>query len=236
MRAGRSQHGCSQHAADQVALGEVHAWLIDLDTPPDAADQALGAAELARATSYLAPQDGARFAASRAWLRVILGRYLGAEPDRLQFAASPGGRPVLAGEHADPIHFSLSRSADRAVVAVSRSPVGADVELVSARAGLTDLISSRFAAAEARCIADGCGGSALRGFYRHWTAKEAYLKATGCGLAGLRTTELSCGACPAIRVGGHATSWTLSLLDVAPDCAAAIVGSGPVTRWLAALQ
>jgi 4'-phosphopantetheinyl transferase len=215
---------------DRVAPGEVHAWLIDLDTLPDGVGAALGPAEFARASSYLSPPAGARFAAGRAWLRVILGRYLGADPGRLLFEKSSGGRPVLAGEHAGLIHFSLSRSADRGLVAVSRSPAGADVEVISARAGLADLMAARFGAAEARCIAGGCGGSPLRGFYRHWTAKEAYLKATGRGLPGLRTTELTCGARPAIRVGGHAASLTLSLLDTPPDCAAAIVGGGPVTR------
>jgi 4'-phosphopantetheinyl transferase len=230
----RSQHGCRQHGrtqrgAAEVAPGDVHAWLLDLDMPPDVARQALCPAELAQASSYLLPQDGARFAASRAWLRVILSRYLGADPAHLRFATSLSGRPALAAEHAGLIHFSLSRSADRALLAVSLAAIGADIELVSARAGLPDLIASRFGPAEARCIAGGCGGSLLRSFYRHWTAKEAYLKATGHGLAGLRTTELTCGANPAVHVGGRPATRTLSLLETASDCVAAIVGDGPVT-------
>jgi 4'-phosphopantetheinyl transferase len=214
--------------------GEVHAWLIDLDAPVGA-DRLLDPAELDRATSYLRQRDGARFAASRAWLRMIVGRYLDADPGGLRFVTGAAGRPALAGDHAGPLHFSLSRSAKRALVAVSNSPVGADIEVVSARAGLADLVAGRFGPAEARCIAGGCGGSPLRGFYRHWTAKEAYLKATGAGLAGLRATELICGARPAVRVGGEpATGWTISLVKTAPDCNAAIVGGGPVSSyWLA---
>ena len=222
--------------AAEVAPGDVHAWLVDLDMPPDVARQALCPAELTRASSYLLPQDRARFAASRAWLRVILSRYLGADPALLRFATSLGGRPTLAGEHAGLIQFSLSRSANHALLAVSLGPIGADIELVSARAGLPDLIASRFGAAEARCIAGGCGGSPLRSFYRHWTAKEAYLKATGRGLAGLRTTELNCGANPAIHVGGRTVTRTLSLLDATPDCAAAIIAAGPVTTCRTASQ
>jgi 4'-phosphopantetheinyl transferase len=204
--------------------------------PPDVSRQTLGPAELARSSSYLSPRDGARFAASRAWLRVVLSRYLGAEPGLLHFATSSGGRPALAGEHAGLVQFSLSRSADRALVAVSRSPLGADIELVGPRVGLADLIACRFGEAEARCIAGGCGGSPLRGFYRHWTVKEAYLKATGRGLPGLRGTELICGARPAILASGRRVSWTLSVLDVAPDCAAAVVGCGPVTWCRTASQ
>jgi len=210
-------------------------WLIDLDRPPEGAAMTLGAADVARARDYVSRADGARFAAGRAWLRVILGRYLDADPSRLEFGTSLAGRPGLAGKDAGTIHFSLSRSADRGLIAVSCSPVGADIELVRARTGLADLITSRFGAAEARCIAQGCGGSPLRGFYRHWTAKEAYLKATGRGLAGLRRTELSCGAPPVMNVGGYAAASTVSLLDAGRDCAATIFG-GPVTRFQAAPQ
>jgi 4'-phosphopantetheinyl transferase len=215
-------------------LDGVGAWLIDLDDQAAVSDgirSQLSPAEHDRATTYIRPADGARFAASRAWLRLILGRYLDAEPADLCFAAGPGGRPTLTGDYAGSLHFSLSRSRGRALIAVSRSPVGADIELVSDRAGLADLVGVRFAPAEAACIASGCRGSPLRGFYRHWTAKEAYLKATGRGLAGLRSTELVCGVRPRIRCCGRlATEWRLSLPDVAADYEAAIVGGGPVTR------
>jgi 4'-phosphopantetheinyl transferase len=231
MRASRrADHRC------RVVPGEVHVWLIDLDRPPRGAVMTVGPADRARAAGYLSRRDGARFAAGRGWLRVILGRYLGADPSRLEFETSEGGRPELAGKNATKIHFSLSRSGERGLLAVSCSPVGADIELVRARAGLADLVASRFGAAEAHCIARGCGGSPLRGFYRHWTAKEAYVKAIGRGLAGLPATELACGARPVIRVGGHAAVSTLSLVDAGRDCAAAIVGGGPVTRCLPAPQ
>jgi 4'-phosphopantetheinyl transferase len=222
--------------AELHSPGEVHAWLVDLDAPVDA-DRLLDPAERDRATSYLLPRDGARYAASRALLRMIVGRYLNADPARLRFATGAAGRPALAGDHAGLLHFSLSRSAHRALVAVSNSPVGADIEVVSARAGLADLVAGRFGSAEARCIAGGCGGSPLRGFYRHWTAKEAYLKATGRGLAGLRATELACGARPAVRFGGQlAAGWTISLVTAPPDCAVAIAGSGPVSSCVLARQ
>ena len=223
-----------------TGLDAVEAWLIDLDAPGEqtAARERIGSqlapAERDRATTYLRPLDAARFAASRAWLRLVLCCYVDAEPSDLRFAAGPDRRPALAGDHAGSLHFSLSRSAGLALIAVSRSPVGADLELLSARAGLADLIGGRFGAAEAACIAGGCGGSPLRGFYRHWTAKEAYLKATGAGLAGLRGTELVCGVRPVIRSGGRlATDWTLSLPELSAGYAAAIAGAGPVTRYRA---
>lgn len=234
------QTGRGAHRAVLSGLDAVDAWLIDLNAPVDPAAASgltcspLARAERDRAITYLRPRDGARFAASHAWLRLLLGRYLDAEPADLRFTTGPDRRPSLAGDHAGSLHFSLSRSAGLALIAVSRSPVGADLELVSARAGLADLVGARFGAAEAACIAGGCGGSPLHGFYRHWTAKEAYLKATGRGLAGLRETELVCGARPLIRRDGRlATDWTLSLPDLAASWAVAIVGTGRVTRYRA---
>ena len=198
----RSRHGGERAEQTGPGLelagsGEVHAWLIDLDALP--VGRLLAPAERDRAASYARPRDGARFAASRAWLRLILSRYVDASPAELRFAAGADGRPGLAGDQAGQLQFSLSRSADVALVAVSRAPVGADIERVSGRAGLADLVAGGFGPDEAACIAAGCGGSPLRGFYRHWTAKEAYLKATGRGLTRLRGTELVCGARPAIK-------------------------------------
>jgi 4'-phosphopantetheinyl transferase len=230
-----------------IGLGEIHAWLADLAGPdtgpgklPDPArfDQAvLDPRELDRAAGYARSRDGARFAVSRACLRLVLGRYLNADPADLQFTVGAAGQPALAGEHAGRLQFSLSRSGSRALIAVSLQPVGADIELVRPRAGLADLIASRFSAAEAACIRAGCGGGPARGFYRHWTAKEAYLKATGRGLAGLRATELTCGSPPAVVVDGRqAEGWTLSRPEAGPGCATAIVGRGPVTQCRAASQ
>ncbi len=228
--------GCAWQRADLTRSGDeltgstVHGWLIDLDAPADL-DALLSASERDRAASYLRPRDGARFAMSRAWLRMILGRYLETQAADLAFARAPDGRPVLAGRRNGWLHFSLSRAGGRALVALSRAPVGADIERVEARAGLADLVAGRFSGAEAACLADGCGGTPTHGFYRHWTVKEAYLKATGHGLSGLRDTELICAARPAVRFAGQAApDWQVTLFAPAADCVAAIVGRGPGTR------
>jgi 4'-phosphopantetheinyl transferase len=212
--------------------GALHAWLVDLDAPGAVTAAGLDAAERARATTFVRPRDGARFAASRAALRLVLARYVGAEPADLEFTIGPHGQPRLA---AGDVHFSLSRSGGLALVAVSRGPVGADLERVAARPGLADVAAARFAAREAACIEAGCGGSATRSFYRHWTAKEAYLKALGLGLAGLRDTELVCGARPAIWFAGRPVcGWRLSVTNVASRYVASVIGgpSLPSWRWL----
>ena len=217
---------------------EVHAWIIDLDAPADCSDDPLALledAERDRMTRYLSPRDGARFAASRAGLRRILGGYLGTDPAGLRFRTAPGGRPRLAGQHRSPVQFSLSRSAGVALLAVSAGQVGADVEAIEARDGLPDLAAARFGRAEADCVATGrCAGSPLRSFYRHWTAREAWLKAVGIGLAGLRDAEFDCRDDLAMLFRGTAVipaDLRLQLFDISPAHAAAVAAAGPVTTF-----
>jgi 4'-phosphopantetheinyl transferase len=209
--------------------GELHAWLVDLDAPNAATAAGLDAAERDRAASFVRPQDGARFAASHAALRLVLAHYVGGDPDDLEFRVGPHGQPRLA---ADEVRFSLARSGRLALIAVSRGPVGADLERVAARSGLADVTAARFPAREAACVAAGCCGSPTRSFYRHWIAKEAYLKATGLGLAGLRDTELVCGARPVIWFAGRPVAgWPLSVASTTSGYVASIIGERAATSW-----
>jgi len=69
-------------------------------------------------------------------------------------------------------------------------------------------------------------------FIRHWVAKEAFVKATGRGVASLRSFELSLEGPEGprlVHVGGdeaEARRWRLHMLDVAPPYAAALVTEG----------
>jgi 4'-phosphopantetheinyl transferase len=215
---------------DTIAIGpgDVHAWVVDLDRWPTGR-MVLSPDERNRSAGYLRSQDGARFAVSRTATRVILAGYLRTEPGRLKFVAADRGQPQVAGHS---LQVSLSRSGGVALLVVSPDPVGADLELIRPHAGLADLVAARFAAAEAACLASGCAGSPTRSFYRHWVAKEAYLKATGRGLAALRDTELVCGPAPVIRFRGTPEpGWKVGVTEAVPGYLAAVAAAGPVTAW-----
>lgn len=97
------------------------------------------------------------------------------------------GIRILENEHGRPylpdfpdIHFSLSHSGDRVMCAVSRSPVGCDVE--EAEETEADLRRIRYVA---RCLTETERELALAdpsAFYRIWTLKESFVKMTGQGL------------------------------------------------------
>ena len=223
----------SVRSAGPPGIDDVHAWLAPLGMPAERSFRLLDRTERERAQSYIRPADGVRFAAGRACLRLVLGGYLGEDPASLRFLTEPGGRPALANEQGrrSPLGFSLAHASDIALIVVGTGPAGADIEVITRRPGLADLAAARFTAHEVACIAGGCGGSPLHGFYRHWTAREAYLKATSAGLAGLRHTELTgCRHGPAIWCrGSQAADLVLSFLDVSPRHCAAVVASRPVT-------
>ena len=119
-------------------------------------------------------------AGARCALRAILASYAGCEPREVALERGPHGKPFLRGGP----WFSCSHSGQEAIVAVSHDrPVGVDVERVRPRRGLERVVRRRFARAEAQAIASLAPAARPRAFHDCWTAKEAYAKGLGEGLA-----------------------------------------------------
>jgi 4'-phosphopantetheinyl transferase len=115
------------------------------------------------------------------------------------------------------------------MVAVSQEIVGIDVEEIKPRERLEGVARRVFTEAER----DAIDGDAA--FYRHWVAKEAFVKATGRGVASVKSFEVlldAPGGARLVHVGGdyeEAGRWTLAPLDAPPGYAAALVARGTVT-------
>ncbi|RKQ88140.1 4'-phosphopantetheinyl transferase [Solirubrobacter pauli] len=109
-----------------------------------------------------------RWTVSRAALRILLCARLGCIPEDLQIEVTEHGKPYLPGS---PLHFNLSHSGDRALIALSEAcEVGVDIE----RPG-------RNVRAVERTLSDGeraTGDDLLQ----VWCRKEAWAKALGGGL------------------------------------------------------
>ena len=120
--------------------------------------------------------------AGRARLRSLLGGHLGLDPRALVFVQNAFGKPRLADRPS--VHFSLSHSGDRAVLAVSeRHEMGIDIERVRPLDHL-DLARRYFHPNEVAAI-EGVRPTEeqLLAFFRTWTLKEAIVKAIGRGLS-----------------------------------------------------
>ncbi|MBF2021909.1 MAG: 4'-phosphopantetheinyl transferase superfamily protein [Hydrococcus sp. C42_A2020_068] len=168
---------------------EVDLWLVNLDLSADKIEelaQILSADEKARAERFYFQQHRHRFIVARGMLRTILGHYLAIAPNRLEFEYSSRGKPKLAQSFgANGMQFNLSHSQDLALYGFTRDrAIGVDLEYMRPIAD-AQKIAQRFFSARESAIIDALPDSEkLIAFFRGWTAKEAYLKATGDGLAG----------------------------------------------------
>jgi len=179
--------------------GEAVAILADLAVPPERLRQltsSFTARERDRAASFAMDEWRNRWSASRGTLREVLGAALGIAPEAVVLRYRPHGKPELdpacaplAGE----LRFNLSHSGERALVALSRVEVGADVERLKKRR--TDDIARRFfAPGEQRRLFELPPEERERAFFRLWTCKEAFLKVTGEGLSrSTRSYEVEVG-------------------------------------------
>ncbi len=123
---------------------------------------------------------------TRALQRSVLSCYAPEiAPAAWRFVAGERGKPELAPEFTGlGLRFNVSHSALLVAMAVTRAGrVGVDVECLNARAAPLALATRYFNAAEARQLAGSPATEQQRHFYRLWTLKEAWLKATGTGVA-----------------------------------------------------
>ncbi len=155
---------------------DVHVWLFELDRAA-VAMHALGVDEQRRAARFVRDADRRRYLDAHARMRVVLGAYCGIEPARLRFAAGAHGKPRLEPAA---LHFNLSHSADRALLAVgSSAEIGVDIE---AWREVDDELARTFLSSEEHALVQASGRPDAATLLGCWTRKEAYLKAVGCGL------------------------------------------------------
>lgn len=102
----------------------------------------------------------------------VLRRYLLRECFELEI--DPNNRRLIRKKNGEIIYLSISHSKNSALVALSlRAPLGVDVEFVGPRR-YADRIARRFFPEEN--IHD------INSFLKAWTAREAFVKAQGCGI------------------------------------------------------
>ncbi len=115
---------------------------------------------------------------------MILGNYLGVEPNRLRFCYGKYGKPALADSFGrGNIHFNLSHSNGVALYAFTREcNIGVDVEEICEIEDLDHIAEQFFSEREKR---DFCGlpeDKKKEAFFNWWTRKEAFIKSLGGGL------------------------------------------------------
>ena len=213
-------------AGGDLAEGEVHVWktILASDVSSVRTQHAiLSSAERERAGRFAFDRDRARYISGRAALRLLLGRYLEVEPEKILIGYGARGKPVLEG--VSDWQFNVSHSRDLALIAVTRhSAVGIDVEFIDVDFPRDQVAPDVFDPQEIRdlCVLPPEAGAEY--FFQLWTAKEALLKAAGDGFSiDPRSIRIRLGAAPSILAAPPIfSSATVETLSLAPGCAASI--------------
>lgn len=197
-----------------LGVEEVHVIVASLENVPPVALDVLSIDERRRADRFREDRDRRRFVRSRMWRRILLGRYLGTDPARLQFDVGPSGKPRL---RASDLHFNVSHSEDMMLLAATRNrELGVDIEVmrqfedmeILARRCMSNDEQARF---ERLPVEDR-----QRSFYAAWVRNEAQAKMRG----------LPVGDDQDRRVMSHAGPCFARELDLGPGVAAALVVEG----------
>ncbi len=193
----------------------------------------LDAEEGRRADRFTVAGGKARYLTAHGMLRIVLGRALATAPSELRFQTGARGKPSLRAPTTLPTpHFNISHSGDVAVVALAGAELGVDVEALRPLARAERLAARFFSDRERQSLAEVSSESRDTAFLGIWTAKEAYLKAVGSGVAmPLRKIEIDLSGPVITRIMGdpHAASrWSLlhTALPIPAVCTVAIRGRG----------
>lgn len=173
------------NAVPNFTQGGIQIWRVRV--PQDdfiltAYQQVLSKAELDRASRFVQPEDAQRYIAAHGALRNLLFMHTGIPPRELEFTKNEFGKPALVNpDCAASIHFNLSHSGRYIVIALSKQPIGVDVELVENDFTFRGLLPHYFSPTEAHYITTS--PSPVNAFFRAWTCKEALGKGLGSGIS-----------------------------------------------------
>lgn len=211
--------------------GQIDVWWLPITSlAPSLPDLGgcLSPAEQARRDRFVRPEDQVRFAICRASLRHLLAAYTGGAPAAIAFELGERGKPFLAGH---PVEFNLSHSGDWGVVAIGRRPLGVDVERMKPIREFDLLVERYFSPDEQRQMAAFDPADRIAAFYRAWSRKEAFMKATGEGLH-LTTTSFTvtlAAEAAALLAGAGIEAWSCANLSATPaGYSAALITEGPI--------
>ncbi len=169
----------------ELARDEVHIWSAFLDRTISPYHSLLVAGERKRAGRFHFEKERNRFIVRRGILRILLGCYLGVEPERVLFSYGKNDKPALADDfNRKKIHFNLSHSEGLAIYAFIRNrEIGIDIERIRDMPEMDQIAMSFFSPGENEVFRILPESGKRQAFFNCWTRKEAFIKATGDGLS-----------------------------------------------------
>ena len=174
---------------ESIAPNDVHVWLMWHRDAPLSVDELLdrlSVDEQMRAARFLNERAKREFCLTRYALRSLLGRYGIGDPDEIEFAYGEHGKPRLAADHKSVdsrLQFNVAHTRHLSAFAFAHNDsVGVDVEFRRAVNDADRIVEGKFAKEEREVYSSAAADARKELFFRGWTRKEAFIKATGEGL------------------------------------------------------
>lgn len=165
----------------ELSMFDIHIWCIDLDNCNDNIT-VLSEAEFERLNKFKLTINKKRYYTYRTALRRIISNYLNINPAKITFAKNKYGKPSLSSNlNEKNISFNISHSNEKLLIAVTlKNDIGIDLEYTSDNRKVFDISSQVFTSQELKLLESV--NNKVDMFYRIWTRKEAFLKASGYGM------------------------------------------------------
>jgi len=166
---------------------KAYVWFSRLDGPTHLCDSfraILSDQERCQANAFRAEEHAREYILAHAALRFVLAECVDLAPSAVVFQAIPGHKPSLpAANNQRNLRFNLSHTQGAALVGVTVGrEIGVDIEHRRPITDLERLAEDVLSPQEIRLWGEQAPSQRNATFYRIWTRKEAYLKATGMGL------------------------------------------------------
>lgn len=218
-----------------LTSSEIAVWRMNLNLSSTEVQKRLtllNSEEQSKAKRFHFEQHQRRFIVARSTLKMILGQYLNIAPQTIEFEYSSRGKPRLSDHlSGDKIQFNTSHSEELAIYAITCDrPIGVDVEYIRTIKDAKHLAQRFFTPQEYEQISPLSSPDLEKAFFQLWTAKEAYLKATGEGIAGGLDQVEVCLTPPLKLINlpqnQSRVNWTISSFMPHPNYQGAVVVQG----------
>lgn len=173
--------------ANKLNANVVDLWLDDLSCNSLQQllhDIPLSDEEQQRAAAFYFAEHRRHYVLAHQYLRWVLSQYVDLSPENIMFTKNIYGKPELVEfQNTLQLQFNLSHSDCFIAVGVGKThDLGVDIETIKTDKDITALAEHCFSMQEWQHFSTLTTAQQQTEFYRHWSRKEAYVKALGTGL------------------------------------------------------
>ncbi|PMY45492.1 MULTISPECIES: 4'-phosphopantetheinyl transferase family protein [Pseudomonas] len=232
------------HERLELPQGQIHLWMATCSEIEPALferyrQELLCEEERAIESTFHFAHDRRQYLVTRALVRCVLSRYSLRAAADWRFGKTAHGRPTILcpSEEERELSFNISHGAGVVLVGVMRGgQLGIDTESYERRDDFVAIGQRCFRADEVSTLDRLAPVQRWQRYVGYWTLKEAYVKATGTGLAtafdcfGFHRLDDERIECRFDDPGQQATGWHFSLLEPNVTHVAAVCCAGHGTR------